>query len=460
MNKFVLAILAGFLANSTVYAEDRALIMGLGSYANPRYNLIGIEHDINTMQETAKLMGFESVKVLQNEQITKENVEKTVQSWLINGLKPQDRVLIYFSGHGSTVPDTSGDEDDGIDEVLTTYTVGEVNKKTGNSLDGVLIDDDFNALLHKIPSNNILVLLDSCHSGTATRSLNGSMMSKALRYEGMPKPKKTRSLSKKPIAQQPNIVTIGAANDDEESLSMVSGGLFTTGFNKILEEAIAQKKSLTPVEMRKKVDEYIQKRINTFEYKPFHPKVSGDEKLINTPFILAGVNDTVRPDESPVSFRAAIPATTSTTAWADLVTLASQTKPLDFVTNKIKLTEGENLTLQTNTSETGYLHLLAVDADDNVTLLFPNQKQPDNVVSTGSFVFPNSASGFNLTVKAPFGKSLVVALFSKEKLNLYQGETHFLKVLSKEEIKKLFTSPITSAGQLEIISCKNETNCQ
>lgn len=478
MNKIFLGLLGSFLISNLAFAEDRALIMGLNIYKNPKYNLPGVDMDVKVMENTAHLMGFNAIKVLQNEQITKDNLEATVQSWLVNGVSSQDRVLIYFSGHGSTVPDENGDETDGQDEVLTTHLTDVVKKRNGTTLEGVVTDDDFGLLLSKIPSNNILVMLDSCHSGTATRSLNKKMVSKALIYEGMPKPlKKTRSLSKKPREQKRNIVTIGAANDNEESLSTFEGGLFTLGFNKIIKKAIAEKKSLTPLEIKQKVDDYIQKQVDTAEYKTFHPQVSGDESLLNTKFLLVGVNNPSKPQTKPTPV--AVTSTTAlvttpevsqtpstlvpTTVWGDLENLVQKTAPLNFVTNKTTLIDGDDLTLRINAMQQGYLYILTVDATNSATLLFPNLNHLDNAVSAGEFTFPTLKSGFKLTTQAPFGKSLVVALISQEKIDLYAADkdakSQLLKNLSRDDIKNLFHTAI-NAGKVEILSCQSAVTCQ
>lgn len=69
-----------------------------------------------------------------------------------------DFIWIHFSGHGSQKKDTSGDEEDGLDEGIVP---SDYEKK------GILIDD----IIHKIfcsfnPKTQILFICDSCHSGT------------------------------------------------------------------------------------------------------------------------------------------------------------------------------------------------------------------------------------------------------------------------------------------------------
>jgi len=73
-------------------------------------------------------------------------------------LKAGDFFLLTYSGHGGQVPDVSGDEPDKQDETWCLY-------------DGQLIDDELYFELSRFAAGvRILVLSDSCHSGTVTRA--------------------------------------------------------------------------------------------------------------------------------------------------------------------------------------------------------------------------------------------------------------------------------------------------
>ena len=66
--------------------------------------------------------------------------------------------FLTYSGHGGQVPDVNGDEDDKKDETWCLY-------------DGQLIDDELYYELSRFAAGvRILVLSDSCHSGTVTRA--------------------------------------------------------------------------------------------------------------------------------------------------------------------------------------------------------------------------------------------------------------------------------------------------
>lgn len=70
-----------------------------------------------------------------------------------------DVLYVHFSGHGVQVPDTSGDEVDGMDECLVPedYASGKF-----------LSDDWLKAWLMTVnPATRVVMVIDACHSGTA-----------------------------------------------------------------------------------------------------------------------------------------------------------------------------------------------------------------------------------------------------------------------------------------------------
>jgi hypothetical protein len=77
-------------------------------------------------------------------------------------LNQQDLAIIYFSGHGSYVEDTNGDEQQ--DEVLVTYDV-EGQSLQDDCKNYGLVDDDWVKLVNALPTAKVLTVLDACHSG-------------------------------------------------------------------------------------------------------------------------------------------------------------------------------------------------------------------------------------------------------------------------------------------------------
>jgi len=79
--------------------------------------------------------------------------------WLLEGAAKGDLLTFQFSGHGTQVKDTSGDEADGKDEAI----IPSDYKTTG-----VIIDDEMHRYLVEAlpPGVNLFCLMDCCHSGS------------------------------------------------------------------------------------------------------------------------------------------------------------------------------------------------------------------------------------------------------------------------------------------------------
>jgi len=72
-------------------------------------------------------------------------------------LTTNDLFVLSYSGHGGQLPDINRDEDDGMDETWCLY-------------DGELVDDELSQLWSTFQKDvRILVISDSCHSGTITK---------------------------------------------------------------------------------------------------------------------------------------------------------------------------------------------------------------------------------------------------------------------------------------------------
>jgi hypothetical protein len=117
--------------------------------------LAACEFDANDMAAIAKSKGIKST-VLLTKKGTRANVLAGMRG-AAKALAAGDLFFMTYSGHGGQVPDVSGDEPDKEDETWCLY-------------DGQLIDDELYFELSRFKAGvRILVLSDSCHSGSVTR---------------------------------------------------------------------------------------------------------------------------------------------------------------------------------------------------------------------------------------------------------------------------------------------------
>ena len=149
-----------------------ALLVGISDYIHfdegEGGDLPGAENDPRGWRDLlVTRWGFaeENVRMLLSRQATRAAIEESITVWLTQNVRPGDHVLIAYSGHGSQMWDESGDEDDGLDETLAPADV-----EPGN-FDYDISDDTFGEWLAAIPTDNVVVYLDNCSSGTATRDV-------------------------------------------------------------------------------------------------------------------------------------------------------------------------------------------------------------------------------------------------------------------------------------------------
>ena len=115
------------------------------------------EADAHDMAAIAKAGGMAST-VLLTKKATRAAALRAIRS-ACNTLHTGDLLFLTYSGHGGQIPDVTGEEDDKLDETWCLY-------------DGELIDDEMYLELSRFAAGvRVLVLSDSCHSGTVLRAM-------------------------------------------------------------------------------------------------------------------------------------------------------------------------------------------------------------------------------------------------------------------------------------------------
>lgn len=136
-----------------------ALCIGINDYPGVQSDLNGCVNDAHDWSKTLQARGYQAELMLDS-QATLANLKRRMQA-VVNEANYGDSVVITFSGHGTWIPDTSGDEPDGRDEALCPYDIAE---------NGALGDDDlFDIFSHRSRGVRLLFVSDSCHSGSVNR---------------------------------------------------------------------------------------------------------------------------------------------------------------------------------------------------------------------------------------------------------------------------------------------------
>ncbi len=168
----------------------KALIIGIEEYSDDKLtNLNGVRNDVRILMQALTANGIFSrneILTLTDREATKEGIVRKFRQWLVEGTRPGDLALFYFSGHGVQVWDRNGDEVlDGRDEALVCSDTVIRARKVHRSYRGimgsafephdignVLLDDEIAELLRELNGRTIIFISDSCHSGTVHKAMD------------------------------------------------------------------------------------------------------------------------------------------------------------------------------------------------------------------------------------------------------------------------------------------------
>ncbi|MEM9927191.1 MAG: caspase family protein [Cyanobacteria bacterium P01_D01_bin.50] len=155
------------LAQNT--GDKLALLVGINEYSGELSPLQGCVNDVMLQKQLLiHRFGFnpQNIRTLTNSQATRQGILTAFEEHLINQAKPGDTVVFHFSGHGGRVEDPDKDSPDGYNSTLIPIDSGY------NSAGGVvqeIMGHTLFLLMYALKTDNVTVVLDSCHSGGAKR---------------------------------------------------------------------------------------------------------------------------------------------------------------------------------------------------------------------------------------------------------------------------------------------------
>ena len=150
--------------------KNKALLVGINKYPDPRNELRGCINDILDMEhliaETNKIYAKQNIKKLTDRQATKKEIVSQIK-WLVEGAAPGDQLLFHYSGHGAQAPTLNAKlEADGLDEIICPYDFD-------GSAATTLRDKEFAQLFAGLPKGvHFVWISDSCHAEDLSRDVN------------------------------------------------------------------------------------------------------------------------------------------------------------------------------------------------------------------------------------------------------------------------------------------------
>lgn len=186
MLKLLLTSALSLSALPAVARDNYALLIGANQYQNleERWWLKGPGNDVQlvaTYLTTQAPVPFaaDNVTVLTDgmEGGTAPTLAaiRTAFADLTAEVQPGDFVYLHFSGHGTQAPAADPESElDGLDELFLPVDIGKWSDEVG-AVENALVDDEIGMMIDALRSKgaDVWVVFDSCHSGTATRAVEG-----------------------------------------------------------------------------------------------------------------------------------------------------------------------------------------------------------------------------------------------------------------------------------------------
>ena len=230
----------GFAVAARAGGALSALCIGIDSYGAQSLN--GCVADSQSFADSLRQWGF-TVQSMTNERATRQAITTAIDAVLAKS-NAGDVAVIQYAGHGTQLPDLSGDEIDGFDEAWVPFDFNEGE---------FVIDDDLGALFdrHRARGIQLVVFTDCCHSGTSTRfmpRLGAPQMAVHSRYLAVPPDvvdrfKKKRGLSQSGarFGQQDSLgweIHYAACQDRQSAYERDGHGDFTRATTQALADAL------------------------------------------------------------------------------------------------------------------------------------------------------------------------------------------------------------------------------
>ena len=197
----------------TVEIEGKycAFIIGINKY---KY-LAGLRTAVNDAEEVGKVLkenyGFEIVSLLDSD-ATRNNIVRKINE-LRERLSPSDKLLIYYAGHGYF--------DETTKKAYWLPADAEKNDDTN-----WIMSDTITSNLKRITAKHILIVSDSCYSGTLTRAAQVDLYSN-----------KTRSgYIRKLLEKETRVLIASGGNEPVSDSGGGANSVFAKAFIKALKE--------------------------------------------------------------------------------------------------------------------------------------------------------------------------------------------------------------------------------
>ena len=275
--KKIIFILLCCLFPSLLYAKTFGLVVGINTYKG-HTSLHGAVNDAKDIARSLKMMGADKVILLLEEDATYDKIKK---SWfeLANKATAEDTIVFSYAGHGGREPERiPNTEDDHMDDAFILGGFEENGPGTRQRI----LDNELNEWLLAVKEPSIIMVADSCYSGTMTRAVDRRASLHItyraigdygpLKNDSHPPPSATASVIV--TDDLPNVTFFASSREDEQTpeilIDNVPRGALSWAFAKALRGDASKD---TPELTRSALANYIIENVQMLSEGRQHPSV-------------------------------------------------------------------------------------------------------------------------------------------------------------------------------------------
>jgi formylglycine-generating enzyme required for sulfatase activity/uncharacterized caspase-like protein len=256
-------------AFDNLYNQSYAVIIGVNAYEKWPSLEYAVK-DAQAMEQKLKSMGFQTITML-NQHATKENILKVLGDDLPKQVQKDDRIVIFFAGHGQTEELSDGTQ--------MGYII-PVDADTRNIFSTAISMDQVRVFSRRLRAKHVLYLIDSCYAGLG------------LSRSGVILPSEQDYLRKITTRKAHQMLTAGGKGE----LAHEEGGhgIFTKYVLEALDGAADrdEKRYITFSDMASYVKPKVSRYTETKQI-PQYGNIDGEGEFV---FVLKGPTDATQPD--------------------------------------------------------------------------------------------------------------------------------------------------------------------
>ncbi|HNC02501.1 MAG TPA: caspase family protein, partial [Agitococcus sp.] len=162
-------IISSLLWSETTLAGQKALVVGIKDY-NYWSRLQNSRNDAEDMAQTLQNLGFETTLITRNDQgeVNNERFNQALQQFSQN-LRPDDRVIFFYSGHGAAIPTDSGSTEGYL--IASNTPAPSRGNKVAIQQNAIALKQIAETISNKIDPDvgSILFMIDACRNEVINR---------------------------------------------------------------------------------------------------------------------------------------------------------------------------------------------------------------------------------------------------------------------------------------------------